>query len=71
ELDGSPGRTLFQAAHRSSKSTVYWHLDGDYIGSTKNTHHLSLTAEIGRHTLTLVDDEGQILTQSFRILSSP
>lgn len=71
ELDGSPGRTLFQAAHRSSKSTVYWHLDGDYIGSTKNTHHLSLTAEIGKHTLTLVDDEGQILTQSFRILSSP
>ncbi|MGE0587376.1 MAG: penicillin-binding protein 1C [Cyclobacteriaceae bacterium] len=71
ELDGSPGRTLFQAAHRSSQSTVYWHLDGDYIGSTKKTHHLSLTANIGKHTLTLVDDEGQILTQSFRILASP
>lgn len=71
ELDGSPGRTLFQAAHRSSKSTVYWHLDGDYIGSTKKTHHLSLIADIGKHTLTLVDDEGQILTQSFRILASP
>lgn len=71
ELDGSPGRALFQAAHRSPKSTVYWHLDGDFIGSTKKTHHLTLTADIGRHTLTLVDDEGQILTQSFRILSAP
>lgn len=71
ELDGTPGRVLFQAAHRSSSSTIYWHLDGEYIGSTKKTHQLSLSAASGPHSLTLVDDDGEILTQSFIILSDP
>ncbi|HNP06036.1 MAG TPA: penicillin-binding protein 1C [Cyclobacteriaceae bacterium] len=71
ELDGSQGLVLFQAAHRSSSSTIYWHLDGEYIGSTKKTHHLSLSAASGVHSLTLVDDDGEILTQSFIILSDP
>ncbi|GAB1445915.1 hypothetical protein MASR2M41_16510 [Flammeovirgaceae bacterium] len=71
ELDGTPGRVLFQAAHRSSSSTIYWHLDGEYIGFTKKTHQISLSATFGHHSLTLVDDDGEILTQSFTILSNP
>jgi len=71
ELDGSPGLALFQAAHRSSSSTIYWHLDGEYIGSTRKTHHLSLSGSSGAHSITLVDDDGEILTQSFNILSDP
>jgi len=69
ELDGTPGHVLFQVAHRSPNSTVYWHLDGEYVGFTKNTHQLSLKAGSGGHSITLVDDRGQILTQSFKILS--
>lgn len=71
ELDGSPGRALFQVAHRSTSTTIYWHLDGEYIESTKNTHHLALSPTSGPHSLTLVDDNGEILTQSFRVLSNP
>lgn len=71
ELDGTPGRVLFQAAHRSSSSTIYWHLDGEYIGFTKKTHQISLSATFGHHSLTLVDDDGEILTQSFTILLNP
>lgn len=71
ELDGSPGMVLFEAAHRSSSSTIYWHLDGEYIGSTQKTHHLSLSTSAGVHSLTLVDNEGEILTQSFTVLSNP
>lgn len=71
ELDGEPGMALFQAAHRSLNSTVYWHLDGNFIGTTQKTHNLSLSAAIGQHILTLVDDEGEIITQSFKILAAP
>ncbi|MEP2670290.1 MAG: penicillin-binding protein 1C [Cyclobacteriaceae bacterium] len=71
ELDGSAGMVLFEAAHRSSSSTIYWHLDGEYIGSTRKTHHLSLFATAGAHSLTLVDNDGEILTQPFTILSNP
>jgi penicillin-binding protein 1C len=71
ELDGSFGLVLFQAAHRSSSSTIYWHLDGEYIGATRKSHQLSLSAASGAHLLTLVDDDGEILTESFMILSNP
>lgn len=70
ELDGAPGMALFQLAHRSSASTIYWHLDGNYLGS-KKTHHLSLSAGFGQHILTVVDDKGEILTETFQVLSNP
>ncbi len=71
ELDGAPGLTLFQAAHRSTEATIFWHLDGVYMGSTKKNHQISLSAAPGAHLLTLVDDKGEILTQPFQILQSP
>ena len=71
ELDGTPGKVLLQAAHRSPASTVYWHLDGEYLGSTRKMHQLSLSAPAGRHSLTLVDGDGEVLTRSFTILSNP
>lgn len=71
ELDGSPGQALFQVAHRSANSIIYWHLDGEYLGFTQKTHHLSLSAPAGTHLLTLVDEDGEILSQSFKIISNP
>ncbi len=71
DLDGSEGSALFQLAHRSSSSTVYWHMDGEYLGSTKKTHQFSLTAPFGTHSMTLVDDQGEMLTFSFKVLSNP
>lgn len=71
ELDGSSGSVLFQVAHRSSTSTIYWHLDGGYLGSTKMTHQLSMTAPVGVHTITLVDDKGEMLEQTFNVISNP
>lgn len=71
ELDGSSGRVLFQVAHRSATSTIYWHLDGEYIGSTKMAHQLSISAPAGVHSLTLVDDKGEMLEQKFKVISNP
>ncbi len=71
QLDGNQGRVLFQVAHRSAKSIIYWHLDGDYVGFTERSHRLDLSPGTGSHFLTLVDDQGAILTQSFQVLSDP
>jgi penicillin-binding protein 1C len=69
DLDGALGQVLFQVAHRSTNATIYWHLDGNYMGYTKRTHHMSLSGSKGPHTLTLVDDKGEILAQDFSIIS--
>lgn len=58
EIDGNMGRTIFEATHRSISTTVYWHLDDQYIGETKEIHQLALNPGIGKHKLMLVDENG-------------
>jgi penicillin-binding protein 1C len=69
ELDGTMGKTIFEAAHRNSSSKIHWHLDGKYIASTENIHQMGLAPDEGEHTLTLVDDEGESSTIEFEIIS--
>jgi penicillin-binding protein 1C len=69
ELDGKPGKTIFQVAHRNQGSTIYWHLDNTFIGSTQNVHQLGLNPDEGTHTLTLVDQDGESVAQQFEIIS--
>jgi penicillin-binding protein 1C len=69
ELDGSPGKTVFEVAHRQPASSVHWHLDGAYIGTTSHTHQLVISPGTGSHKITLVDDSGEVLERNFSILS--
>ncbi|MBI4945813.1 MAG: transglycosylase domain-containing protein [Bacteroidetes bacterium] len=68
ELDESTGKTVFRVAHRKSETTIYWHLDDNYIGSTKGIHQMGLSPKSGQHTLTLVDEFGETITQRFEII---
>lgn len=69
ELDGQPGSSVFELAHRNPGSSVYWHLDGEYIGSTKTNHHLPFQPTEGKHTLTVIDDQGESLEREFEVIS--
>lgn len=69
ELDGSLGSALFEVAHRNREATIYWHLDGSYVGSTHGTHRLNLAPQAGQHRMTLIDDQGEILERKFHIMS--
>jgi len=68
DLDGSRQRTVFQVAHRHPETTIYWHLDENYLGSTRSFHQFELNPPAGEHLLTLVDEEGQRLEQRFTII---
>lgn len=69
ELDGERGRTVFEAAHRNPDFLIYWHLDEEFLGTTRDIHQISLDPEPGLHTLTLVDENGERLQQTFIVLS--
>ena len=62
QLDGSPGTITFELAHSSNDATVFWHLDEDYVTATRNFHKISLSPSPGRHTITVVDNEGYTLS---------
>ena len=69
ELDGRPGRTVFHAAHRNPRATIFWHMDGEYLGETTELHDREARPGPGAHTLTLVDDTGEELVRTFTCLS--
>jgi penicillin-binding protein 1C len=70
QLDGKTGKAVFEVAHRSSDAIVYWHLDDEYLGYTKEFHQMALSPEAGNHQLTLVDQNGERVELSFEILEN-
>lgn len=68
EIDGKRGNVVFTATHRNEAAEIYWHLDNEYVATTKHNHQLALSPPPGKHTLTLVDNKGERLVQQFVIL---
>lgn len=71
ELDGRRGRSVLEAAHRDPRATIYWHLDDQYLGLTRDIHQMSVAPAPGRHVLTLVDHAGERLERRFTVLEKP
>lgn len=69
DLDGKMGSTVFQAAHRNPRATIYWHLDGHFIGATSRSHKLTISPAEGTHHMTLVDEQGETLEKDFDVIS--
>ncbi len=69
DLDGKLGSTVFQAAHRDPQATIYWHLDGQFIGATSRSHKLTISPAEGSHHMTLVDELGETLEKDFDVIS--
>jgi penicillin-binding protein 1C len=69
DLDGQPGRTVFKAVHRDPRATIFWHLDGAYLGETTELHEIEARPGIGTHVLTIVDGTGEEVVRTFRCLS--
>jgi penicillin-binding protein 1C len=67
DIDNKKSRVIFEIAHRKPEITVYWHLDGVYIGSTKDIHQMALDPPKGKHFLELVDENGNVITRKFEV----
>lgn len=69
ELNGKRGQVIFEVAHDRNNETVFWHLDDKYIGETKRNHQMGLSPSTGKHQLTLVDEEGNVLEKNFEVVN--
>nr|WP_321453909.1 penicillin-binding protein 1C [uncultured Carboxylicivirga sp.] len=58
ELNGAIGRIICKASHRDRSATLFWHLDGDFLGSTKHIHQMEILPAPGKHTLSISDEKG-------------
>ena len=68
DIDGTISSTIFRVAHRRPETSVFWHLDNEFVGMTKTFHQMALNPSTGKHRLTLVDENGNRLEQPFEII---
>ena len=68
EITGEKGRTVFNVTTRNTQTKIFWSLDDIYIGETKNFHQMAVNPSAGKHTLTVVDENGESVTRNFEIV---
>ena len=68
-LDARTQGVVFSAAHSDPHATLFWHLDGDYLGETVHGEHkLKVVPAPGPHTLTILDANGHSASVRFTAL---
>lgn len=68
EADGTRGRMICNAAHRQTGMKIFWYLDDQYIGQTRDYHQMAVNPSAGKHSLTLADANGNRLQTRFEVL---
>jgi penicillin-binding protein 1C len=67
-LDGTREKVIFELTHRNHNAVVYWHLDDEFVGSTQDIHQMELSPQVGKHKLTVMDENGEKITQVFEVI---
>ena len=57
--DGARSELICKAAHNNNGAQLFWHLDNNYVGSTKDIHQISIVPKHGVHRQTIIDNIGQ------------
>lgn len=68
EWDHKRSKAVFSAVHRSDTAHIYWHLDRQFIGRTKEFHQIEIDPGPGFHQLVLQDEEGSMVSARFEVL---
>lgn len=61
-------KCIFKATHKNSNATLFWHLDGEYIGSTQKFHEMASLPAVGNHTLLVTDEAGESAQVKFTLI---
>jgi penicillin-binding protein 1C len=69
EIDGQPGKVVFEAAHQNPETKIFWYLNDEFIGETIRNHQLGLFPPAGTHLLSLVDEQGRELSVPFEAIN--
>ena len=65
-LDARTQGIVFSAAHSDPQATLFWHLDGTYLGETAHGEHkLKVVPDRGPHILTVIDANGHSASVRF------
>lgn len=66
-FDEQTNELVLKVAHSVNDVTLFWYLDKEYLGETKDIHEQSVLPTYGKHLITVVDDLGNELKQWIEI----
>jgi len=64
---GELTRIIPEVVHRDPSAKIFWHLDKNFLGTTKSIHQIEILASPGDHVITVVDEEGNRVKCGFSI----
>lgn len=67
DFDENINEVVFQLAHRSPETTVFWYLNQEFVGKTETFHQLAIRRKPGTYTLTATDEDGNEARQQVEI----
>ncbi|GAF05390.1 penicillin-binding protein 1C [Saccharicrinis fermentans] len=63
-MDGKVQAVVLKVAHHHSNATIYWHMDHEFLGETSFVHQMTIQPTVGKHRITLIDEQGNILQKN-------
>lgn len=68
EMTGERGSIVATAHHELVRARLFWHLNGTYLGATRDEHTMELAPPAGEHLLSVVDESGNSRDIAFTVL---
>jgi penicillin-binding protein 1C len=65
---GLPTKIIAEIAHRNPAVRIFWHLDEQYLITTRHIHQIELSPGPGSHVLTAVDENGNMVKCGFEVV---
>lgn len=66
-MKGEYEKIVSEVSLADNTQKLYWYLDEVYYGQTVDFHQMEMTPEEGKHTITVVNEEGQKKTITFNV----
>ncbi|MBQ0086785.1 MAG: penicillin-binding protein 1C [Bacteroidales bacterium] len=67
QLDGSINGMTLYVVHRTKEMELFWHMDGCYLGSTKDIHKMNINPENGKHVVSVMDLDANTIVVEFEV----
>ncbi len=66
-FDGSTNEVVLKIAHNHPETLVFWYIDDQFIGNTKQFHEIAVAPKPGIHVITVLDEKGNELKRKIEI----
>ncbi|WP_299259131.1 penicillin-binding protein 1C [uncultured Aquimarina sp.] len=66
-FDGKTNEVILKIAHTQAETRVFWYIDNQFVGVTKQFHEMAVKPAPGEHLITVLDEKGNELQRMIEI----